>query len=216
MALTPEDVETRRHEARKREIVERVLPVVEQRIAEEGSYLTLTLDQILSDALLSRSTFYRYFRDKNDLLLALIAPVLADVRIAAIRPFDRTEAPTLEELQAELRHNFDIYRPHIPLLTAFVEVSYSDAAIGEQFAAGFGHVHRAIATHLRRGQDAGFVRDEIHADETAGWITWMAERGMSRLVASADPGRLDRLAESLATMVWLTVYSASPAGRQTR
>jgi hypothetical protein len=100
-----------------------------------------------------------------------------------------------------------VYRPHIPLLTALVEVSYSDPGIREQFELGFSDVHATIAGHLRAGQDAGVVREDIHADETAGWITWMAERGMSQLVAHADPARLDRLAESLATIVWLTVYS---------
>jgi AcrR family transcriptional regulator len=69
--------------AREREITERLLPVVEQKLTEDGSYVNLRLDQILQEALLSRSTFYRYFRDKNELLLALIDPVLDDVRVAA-------------------------------------------------------------------------------------------------------------------------------------
>jgi len=145
-------------------------------------------------------------KDKNDLVLALTEPVLEDVRKAAIRPFDRSAAPTLGELQAELRANFDIYRPHIPLLNALVELSYSDPAVREVFQQGFEDVHGTIAAHIAKGQRAGFVRPDIFAAETAAWITWMAERGMSQLVAGADPRRLDRLAKSLATMVWLTVY----------
>jgi TetR/AcrR family transcriptional regulator, ethionamide resistance regulator len=174
---------------------------------DEGSYLTLSLDSILERALVSRSTFYRYFKDKNELLLALIEPVLEDVRTAAIRPFDRSSAPTRDELKEELRHNFDIYRPHIPLLDALVEVSYSDPVVRERFEAGFRDVHETIAKQLAQGQKAGFVDGGILPDQTAAWITWMAERGMSRLVVSAGPAELDRLAESLATMVWSTVYA---------
>jgi TetR/AcrR family transcriptional regulator, ethionamide resistance regulator len=206
VSLTPEDVDTRRHAARRAEIVDRLLPVVEQKIAEDGGYLTLKLDAILQDALLSRSTFYRYFKDKNELLLALIEPVLTDVRTAAIRPFDRVGAPTLPELQAELRHHFDIYRPHIPLLNALVEVSYSDPEIRAQFIGGFTDVQHTIAAHIADGQKAGFVRGDVLPEETAGWITWMAERGMTQLVDRSDPAQMDRLAESLATMVWHTIY----------
>ena len=64
-----------------------------------------------------------------------------------------------------------------------------------------------IAEHIAHGQRAGFIRPDILPQETAAWITWMAERGMTHLVASADEPGLDRLAESLATMVWSTVYA---------
>jgi TetR/AcrR family transcriptional regulator, ethionamide resistance regulator len=212
-ALTREEIDLRRRDARRREIVERLLPVVERKTVEEGSYLTLALDSILEGALVSRSTFYRYFKDKNELLLALIEPVLEDVRTAAIRPFDRSSAPTRDELQEELRHNFDIYRPHISLLDALVEVSYSDPVVRERFEGGFRDIHETIAKHLVDGQKAGFVKEGILPGQTAAWITWMAERGMSRLVASAGPAELDRLAASLATMVWSTVYAA-PTGDQ--
>ncbi|MDT7601200.1 MAG: Bacterial regulatory protein tetR family, partial [Pseudonocardiales bacterium] len=71
MTIDQQEIDARRHEARKREIVGRVLPVVEQKVAEAGSYANLRVEDILQDALLSRSTFYRYFKDKNELLLAL-------------------------------------------------------------------------------------------------------------------------------------------------
>ncbi len=206
MPLTQEEIDARRYAARREEIVQRTLPVVEQLLSAGGSYLTLTVEQILQEASLSRSTFYRYFRDKNELLLALIEPVLEDVRLAAIRPLARTSAPTQLQLAADLAANFEVYRPHIPLLNALVEVSYSDPEIRARFQQGFAGVHETIAGHIADGQAAGFVRPDIHPRETAAWITWMAERGMTQLVAVADaPGR-ERLAESLAAMVWQALY----------
>lgn len=206
MPLTQEEIDARRYAARREEIVQRTLPVVEQLLSAGGSYLTLTVEQILQEASLSRSTFYRYFRDKNELLLALIEPVLEDVRLAAIRPLARTSAPTRAQLAADLVANFEVYRPHIALLNALVEVSYSDAEIRARFQQGFAGVHQTIAGHIAEGQAAGFVRPDVLAGETAAWITWMAERGMTQLVAVADaPGR-ERLAESLAAMVWHALY----------
>ena len=206
MPLSPDEIDARRFAARRHEIVERILPVVEQRLSDGGSYVTIKVEEILQEASLSRSTFYRYFKDKNELLLALIGPVLQDVRIAAIRPLERTSAPTRKQLQADLAVNFDVYRPHIPLLNALVEVSYSDPEIRKHFQQGFADVHQTIAGHIAYGQRAGFVRPDLHPAETAAWITWMAERGMTQLVAEADAAGRGRLAESLAAMVWHTLY----------
>ena len=204
--MTQEEIDARRYAARRDEIVQRTLPVVEHLLSEGGSYVTLKVEQILRDASLSRSTFYRYFKDKNELLAALIEPVLEDVRLAAIRPLARTCAPTKAQLQTDLSANFEVYRPHIPLLNALVEVSYSDPEIRARFQQGFAGVHETIAGHIRDGQGAGFVRPDVRPSETAAWITWMAERGMTQLVAVADaPGR-ERLAESLAAMVWHALY----------
>ena len=204
--LTPEEVDARRYAARRHEITQRILPIVEQRLSAEGSYVTLKVEEILQDASLSRSTFYRYFKDKNELLLALIEPVLEDVRVAAIRPLARTSAPTKAELEADLAANFEVYRPHIPLLNALVEVSYSDPDIRARFQQGFAAVHQATPGHIANGLSAGYIRSDLRPDETAAWITWMAERGMSQLVAPAEAGTRADLAASLATMVWYTLY----------
>jgi hypothetical protein len=80
--------------------------------------------------------------------------------------------------------------------------------VREQFELGFAGVHETIAEHIAEGQRRGFIRPEVLPNETAAWITWMAERGMTQLVASADVTALDRLAESLATMVWYTIYGS--------
>ena len=207
MALSQQDVEARRFAARKREIVERLLPVVEQILAERGSYVTLRLDDILPDAALSRSTFYRYFRDKNELLLALIDPVLDDVRAAATGPLNLTSAPQWDELQRELRRNFDLYNTHIPLLNALVEMSYSDPEVRAHFHKGFAEIRNTLTTQITRGQQAGFIRPDILPAQTAAWITWMAERGNAQLVPTADSHERDRLAESFAKVIWYSLFA---------
>jgi TetR/AcrR family transcriptional regulator, ethionamide resistance regulator len=206
VTLSQETLSARRHDARRREIVDRLLPVVEARVRELGSYANLRVDDLLPDALLSRSTFYRYFQDKNELLMALAEPVFRDVRAAAIRPWERRTAPTRTELQAELRYTFDLYLPHLPVINAIVEASYASPAIRALYQGGFAEVQQAVADHITAGQQAGFIRTDVLAHETAGWIVWMAERGMAQLAATADDDTLERLAESIATLIWRTFY----------
>jgi AcrR family transcriptional regulator len=204
--LTAAEIDARRREARKREIVERILPGVEELLDQAHGYQNVSVEQILQRSGLSRSTFYRYFKDKNELLLALSEPALETIMSVAMRPLELGPDITRGQLEAEMRSTIETYTPHIALLNAMTEASAYDSLVSERFVAGFDAVQSSLADHIRAGQRDGFIRTDLHADETAGWLTWMAERGMSQLVPGADEERLQRLAESIAAIVWYAIY----------
>ena len=205
--VTAADVEARRHAARKQEIVGRLLPVVEQLIDHGESYLNLPLEDILKASSLSRTTFYRYFKDKYELLLALSEPALEQVMDAATHPWRLGAHVTQAGLEAELRRTIEVYRPHVALMEAMLEAATYDARVKEQWRSGFESVKAAITEHLVHGQEQGFIRAELHPEETAGWLTWMGERGMTELVPGAGEATVQRLAESLAAIVWNAIYA---------
>ena len=87
MAITHEEIEARRFAARKREIVGRILPVVEQLLEQGDRYRNVTVEQIARRSGMARSSFYRYFSDKHELLIAVSAPALDAIIRAALRPW---------------------------------------------------------------------------------------------------------------------------------
>ena len=103
----------------------------------------------------------------------------------------------------------DEYRPHIPLLAAMIEASTYDPTAREAFVAAFDEIRDRVAVHIAEGQARGYIHRDLHPKETAGWITWMAERGMSELAgdAGADAATLTRLVESLTAIVWRAIYT---------
>ena len=204
--LTAEEIDARRQEARKRELVERILPMVEELLEAAGGYVHLRVEDILQNAGMSRSTFYRYFKDKNELLLALSEPALQEIRTAALRTWQLGPEVTFAQFEAELYKTMETYRPHVALMNALVEASTYDARVKELFQGFFAELRTAIADHIRLEQNLGMVRHGIDADAAAGWITWMAERGMNQLVPSADAATRRKLATSMATIVWHGVY----------
>ena len=210
--LTADEIDARRHDARKRELVERILPMVEELLEAAGGYVHLTVEEILQNAGLSRSTFYRYFKDKNELLLALSEPALREIRTVAVRTWELGPDVTFDQFEAELYRTMEAYRPHVALMSALVEVSTYDARVQQLFAAFFEEIRAAIAAHIRLEQKRGVVRAGIDADAAAGWITWMAERGMNQLVPAADAATRRKLATSMATIVWHGVYDETKRG----
>jgi AcrR family transcriptional regulator len=207
--LTAEEIDARRHDARRRELVERILPLVEELLEAAGGYVHLKVEDILQNAGLSRSTFYRYFKDKNELLLALSEPALREIRTAALRTWELGPDVTFAQFEAELYRTMEAYRPHVALMNALVEVSTYDARVQELFGGFFAELRAAIADHIRKEQQRGLVRRGIDPDAAAGWITWMAERGMNQLVPSADTATRRKLATSMATIVWHGVYQGA-------
>jgi TetR/AcrR family transcriptional regulator, ethionamide resistance regulator len=209
VAITHDEIEARRFAARKREIVDRILPVVEQLLDHGGGYRNVTVEQIARRSGMARSSFYRYFSDKHELLIAVSAPALEAIIRAALRPWDLGPEITRERLEAELFRTMDEYRPHIPLLAAMIEASTYEPTARQAFVAAFDEIRDRVAGHIAEGQTQGYIHRDLHPKETAGWITWMAERGMSELAAdaAADTATLTRLVESLTAIVWRAIYT---------
>ncbi len=98
------------------------------------------------------------------------------------------------------------YLPHTRLLSAVLEVSTYDKRARDHFGEVYALAQRGLAQHIRAGQKAGSVRADLHPDETAGWLTWMVERGIVQLTQDASRARLTRLHESLTAIIWRTLY----------
>jgi AcrR family transcriptional regulator len=204
--VDPAVLEQRRARRRER-VVSRLLGVVERLLDEQDSYLDITVEQILAAGEMSRSTFYRYFEDKVDLLLALGEQAMGEIVSAAQAIWELPPGAGRDEVAAAVHGAFAAYRPHLRLMSAVHEVSTYDRRARERFGAAFSRAQRALAAHLRAGQAAGYVRADLPPDETAGWLTWMVESGMTRLVQRAGPARRGRLEDAFTAVLWHALYT---------
>lgn len=189
-------------------VVARMTEVVEALLREQDSYLNLSVEQIIDAGGMSRSTFYRYFNDKAELIVALADSAMAEILAKAQAIWELPPGSSREDVAAAVERAFDAYLPHTQLMSAVQEVSTYDKRARDHFGAVYARAQRAIAHHIRVGQKAGSIRAELHPDETAGWLTWMVERGMSQLGPGADRTGLTRLSESLSAIIWHTLYGA--------
>lgn len=200
------EVLAQRRERRRRRVVQRLLVVVESLLREEPSYLELKVERILEADGMARSTFYSYFADKVELLIALAESAMSEIIAGAQTIWELPPDATRAQVGEAVRHTVAAYLPHTRLMDAVVEVAGYDARVRERFLAGYAEAASAAAQHIRAGQASGFIRPHLHPEETAAWLTWMAERGMTQLVQHAGRARLARLEETLTSIIWFTLY----------
>lgn len=195
----------RRHIERRQLISRWLLPAVE-RLLEHQTYPSLTVDQIVAEAELSRSTFYNYFEDKSDLLRALTADVMSTIVDATRMWWMLAPSANKDEFHAALAHLFAIYSPHTTLMRAVAESISHDARVREEFLAYMASGQKGIADYIRAGQQAGALRAELDADASAGWLTWMMERGLSQLSLSAGDYEPERVLTAVVDILWKALH----------
>lgn len=195
----------RRHIERRELISRWLLPAVE-RLLETQTYPSLTVDQMVAEAELSRSTFYNYFEDKSDLLRALAGDVMSTIVDATRMWWMLAPSGTKDEFHAALSHLFAIYSPHTTLMRAVAESISHDARVREEFLAYMASGQAGIADYIRAGQQAGVLRAELDAEAAATWLTWMMERGLSQLSLRSGNYEPERVLTAVVDILWKALH----------
>jgi TetR/AcrR family transcriptional regulator, ethionamide resistance regulator len=139
-----ENARLRREEAR-----ERIMAAAE-RLLLERQYREITVDQVMAEAGLSRTVFYRHFDGLPDVLLALLRTIEAELFAPMLAPATDPES-WLRELLAGGVETFARYGPFLRALDhaagqdAEIEAAYSAVVdrFVEQTAAAIGPGERA-------------------------------------------------------------------------
>jgi AcrR family transcriptional regulator len=197
--------------ARRDELRDRLLDAVEELIAEGETYTELSVERLVKEADVSRSTFYVYFEDKGELLRAWFAQIIEEISEAAAGWWELGPGVTRADLREVLEHVVVTYRPHTTLMAAVYDAASYDAQVREEVQAMMKTNVASLRKHIRQGQKEGFVQPELLPDETAAWLTWMAERGLHQLVRSASDKELGLLIDAYTDVVWNSLYAFAPA-----
>jgi AcrR family transcriptional regulator len=194
---------------RRIEIRDRLRAAVERLMAQDESYTELSVERLVREAGISRATFYVYFEDKGDLLQALAEDFIERIIEAAALWWELPADAAKSDLSAAMRAIFDAYLPHQIVMSAVVEVASYDAALGELFGRLLHRTMSDVAGHISTGQKEGSVHKNLDPERTAAWLTWMAERGLYQLVASARPAEIEKLLTALTDITWNTLYAGT-------
>lgn len=185
--------------------VERTRVAVE-RLLEEASFAEVSVEDIITEAGMARSTFYVYFTDKRAMLDALTADLLDGALVAVSAWWELSPQATYDELRSALAGFVDYFHQHRALLKAVIDVStadpHTDTGFGQMVRAG----EEGISAHIRRGQKLKSVTPGIDPDAVASWLVRMVDQGLYELVSAANDDRRERLIDAMSMLVWNTLY----------
>ena len=193
--------------ARRRiEVRRQLVEVVDRLVGDGESYADLTVERLAQAAGMSRSTFYLYFEDKGELLRAWFESVSDELVDAARDWWALGPQVTRDDVHAALGAILRAYRPHVTLMAVTYDAAAHDPAVRELTQGLIDISVAGLRKHIRAGQKAGFVDPDLRPEQTAAWLTWMAERGFNQLVRGAGDAELTRLLDGYVDIVWKTLY----------
>lgn len=198
-----------RRTARRAQLVEQLFPVVDARLADGREFAELTVEELIVEVPVARSTFYAYFDDKSALLLALAARAFAELQEAADAWWTGPSPEDRDALAGPLREIAGVYRRHARMWRSVVATSAYDPRVRAAYAALVEGAAGDLDRHVVAAQRAGAVPTDLDARRTARWLTWMIEGGLVQLLATADEHEADRQVDVLTDIVWRTLYASA-------
>lgn len=175
-------------------------------LADGTAFTEISVDQIVREAGIARSTFYVYFDDKAQLLRSLSDNAIAEI-LASVTSW--TSAPptlTHEWLQRRIREVVGAHARHGTVMAAGMEISSYDRPAAMQFSYFLDEAIAALEAHIRNGQTAGVLSPQIDAHRMAEWLVGMTERGLSRLPRVAGTASPEAIVTSLTAIIWNVLY----------
>lgn len=145
---------------------ERILDAAEQ-ILRTGGVALATTKEIAQASKVSEPTLYKYFDDKEQLLLAVLKERLPGLSRISVRP----GVGEVEDNLAELAHAvLEFYQRSIPMLAALLADPQRMQAHREAMSRHGGGPDKAVAvfaTYLRAEQAIGRLKPDADPDATA-------------------------------------------------
>lgn len=188
----PESKSQERAEKRREEILE----VAEKIFAEKGYHATGIAD-IAAALGLGHGTFYRYFKNKHDIALAVFDRLLGRVgQITSTE--DPTSATSLEAYRAQARRLVDRWlslveeHPHLMRFLHEQTVTVDPTRLGTMVELVVEYTTR----FLENGKERGFLRETLDVRATSELIVALILDGTRRALSDADPSVTRRRVEA--------------------
>lgn len=195
--------------ARRREISESMLPVVEAHLSTGQTFRDLVVEDLANEVGIARSTFYLYYDDRGDFLRSITEGVMTEILAATDTWWSMPPEADEDTLHEVLRSIFDAYRTRLTLMTAFVEAAGYEPSLRDTYRQLLGEAMRQLEAHIAERQAQGVVRGEVDPGGVATWLILLMERSLSKMAGiTADEDELRLTATT--RIVWNTLYAGSP------
>lgn len=193
---------TQRHRERREHSRRRILDVTRE-LLEDRPWSDVAIEEVTRRAELTRTAFYRHFKDKQALLLALLEDVGGTLDLVA-DPWEQG-GEDVGLVRTALRDLVGVYVEHGRLLQAIADAATVDPEVRATYRELGDRLITSAARRIARDVEAG--RSPVADPEQVGAaLVWMNERYLLDQFGHPPLGDPDRCAAALAEIWQRTVY----------
>lgn len=194
-------------ESRRDQLKTQLIEAMTNLAASGRSHNEISVEELANQAGISRSTFYVYFADKSELLLSWLSDAAAELAELARAWYSMPSGATKEDLHRTLGALLTAMRPYAAVLS----VAGQDPELRVALTHWMGQQAEGLARHITQGQKKGSIDPLLAPTETAAWLTWMAERGLTQLSIGITDEQFARLVDSHVDITWNALYRHAPS-----
>ena len=147
------------------------------RLLARQPFNDISVAQILTEAKISRATFYFYFGSKFSVLSGLLERAMDDI-FETVQPFlarSPEDSPT-DALQRSIRAVTHAWHRHRPVLQAANHHWHSEPELRDLWLAIAERFIAAGAVEIERERDAGLITSPVSSRTLAATLFWATER----------------------------------------
>lgn len=198
------------HRVRRAAAAARILDATERLLRAGERYTEIPVERLLTEADVSRSTFYVHYADKSALLAALAQHAVDEVSAAAETWWQHDHKSSPAGTAATVRELIKVYRKHAPVLRTLAEVAAYDDDLHDLWRDRRDRYAASVAERVLSEQRAGLVAPQVDVEVAAAAITQMCDTAILEHVAHGSARKDKQLAETLARIGWLAYYGQVP------
>jgi AcrR family transcriptional regulator len=174
--------------------------VAARRAFRDVGYAGARVSDIAEDAGLSNGAFYRYFADKEAVMLSLVEELLENAIEFAHAPWEEDKPAESIYLTTERYLNF--YSHNADLFRVLVEASQVNPAVEEIWAKARNQVIARVARMLAKAKAVGVARDDVDTQMAAILLVSMTDHyAYLRFILGRVPARsISRASREISTL----------------
>jgi AcrR family transcriptional regulator len=178
-----------------------------EELLQETSLDDLAVAQILERADVSRTTFYRYFTSKHQVVSAMLGALQAEL-VDVMQPwFARGDREPEAALRDAMSAVASVWARHRPVLRACSEHWHADPEIGERWVMMMDRFAADISKQIDRERRKGNAPKGVSSSKLAMHLTWGSERLLYLAGFGMCGPRMEDDAVDAIVATWLgTVY----------
>jgi TetR/AcrR family transcriptional regulator, ethionamide resistance regulator len=210
---SPRTQHRERRRQRRQDAEQEILDAA-SRLLRAQRFRELTVDDLMAATTQSRTAFYRFFPDRNALVVRLLYDLAEELWTMSAVWLAGSGDPLVEGRQS-IERLVDVYQTHGPLLGAIHEAAALDDEVERVYQDLARRFVDATAARIERDGSAGRTIQLPDVREVATALVWMSERYLAATFARpglAGPEAHTLAVETLYTIWMRTLYGTDVAG----